>query len=74
MGIFIGWVVRGRWFFIVGFVTVILALVIPWPSRGIHEALFVLGLAIMAVQLVVIVRETRRARLARRSPQPPTSN
>lgn len=72
MGILIGWVVRGRWFYLVGFLVVILALAIPWPPT-IGLAVAFLGLAIMLAQLVMIFRDAFRAHAHDRS-SPPDSN
>ena len=61
MGIFVGWVVRGSWFFIVGFLVIILAVAIPWP-RTIRLAVVFLGLAIIVAQLAMMFRDAFRAR------------
>ena len=58
MDIFIGWFVRGRWFLVAGFVIVLLALFMPWPNGVIGQIVLWLGIAVMAVQLVVIGRVT----------------
>jgi hypothetical protein len=65
VGLFIGWFVRGRWFFVAGFAIVILALVMPWPNGIVRQVVLWLGIAIMAVQVVVI------ARVAHHHPGPP---
>jgi di/tricarboxylate transporter len=58
VGIFIGWFVRSRWFLVAGFVIVLLALFMPWPNGVIGQIVLWLGIAVMAVQLVVIARVT----------------
>lgn len=73
MGIFVGWVVRGRWLFIAGFLVLILAFFIPGSNHTIRLAAFFLALALILVQLVMVFREGFRARQVNRSPQRPDS-
>jgi uncharacterized membrane protein len=69
MGILVGWVVRGRWLFIAGFLVLILAFFIPASNQTIRLAAFFLAFALILVQLVLVFRQAFRARAAHRDPR-----
>ena len=74
MGVVVGWIVRGRWFFIAAFLILILAFFIPGSNHTIRLAAFSLALALILVQLVLIFRDAFRERAVNRSSQRPDSN
>jgi hypothetical protein len=74
MGIAVGWIVRGRWFFIAGFLILILAFFIPESNHTIRLAAFSLALAFILVQLVLVFRDAFRERAANRSSRRSGSN
>jgi hypothetical protein len=71
VGIVVGWIVRGHWFFIAGFLILILALFSPASSHTIRVAAFSLALALILGQLVVVFRDASRERAANSSSQRP---
>jgi hypothetical protein len=74
VGIVVGWIVRGRWFFIAAFLILVPALVIPGLNHTIRLAGFSLALALILVQLVLVFRDAFRERAANRSSQRPDSH
>jgi hypothetical protein len=73
MGIVVGWIVRGRWFFISASLILILAFFIPGSNHTTRLAGFSLALALILVQLVLVFRDAFRERAANRSSQRPGS-
>jgi hypothetical protein len=61
VGIVIGWIVRGRWLLLTGFLIEILAIVVPWPGGWLRKAVLFLGVAFLLAQLVVLVRSAYRS-------------
>jgi hypothetical protein len=73
MGIFVGWVVRGRWFFIAAFLILLPALFIPGSNHTIRLAALSLAVALILVQTVLTFRDGFRAYAAHRPPPSPES-
>ena len=65
MGMFVGWAVRGWWLLFIGVSVAILSASLPLPNRPVRLVVLSFGLAIILVQLVMLYRETSRARGSR---------